>query len=81
VRRGNKAASQRVRTGTIMLERIAKVFRKESIYAEKIGKFRKKSIVKKSVKRSKSKKKIAIQIPLVKRKLLNHREHRGHREF
>lgn len=34
---GNKAASQRVRTGTIKLEKIAKRYRKESIAAEKGG--------------------------------------------
>lgn len=34
---GNKAASQRVRTGTVKLEKIAKHFRKESIIAEKHG--------------------------------------------
>lgn len=33
--RGNKAASQRVRTGTIKLAKTAKVYRKESISAEK----------------------------------------------
>jgi Histone H1-like protein Hc1 len=32
---GNKAASQRVRTGTVKLEKIAKLFRKESISTEK----------------------------------------------
>src|ERR1700733_2793305 len=32
---GNKAASQRVRTGTVKLEKIAKLFRKESISSEK----------------------------------------------
>ena len=32
---GNKAASQRVRTGTVKLEKIAKAFRKESIANEK----------------------------------------------
>ena len=32
---GNKAASQRVRTGTIKMEKIAKKYRKESIHAEK----------------------------------------------
>lgn len=32
---GNKAASQRVRTGTIKLEKIAKLYRKESISDEK----------------------------------------------
>lgn len=39
---GNKAASQRVRTGTIKLEKVAKRYRKESIAAEKSGKFKKK---------------------------------------
>lgn len=34
---GNKAASQRVRTGTIKLEKVAKLFRKESIKSEKSG--------------------------------------------
>lgn len=33
--RGNKAASQRVRTGTIKLAKRAKTYRKESIAAEK----------------------------------------------
>ena len=32
---GNKAASQRVRTGTVKLEKIAKLYRKESIKNEK----------------------------------------------
>lgn len=32
---GNKAASQRVRTGTVKLEKIAKMYRKESIKTEK----------------------------------------------
>ncbi len=35
--RGNKAASQRIRTGTIRLEKTAKLYRKESIAAEKKG--------------------------------------------
>ena len=34
---GNKAASQRVRTGTIRLEKVAKHYRKESITSEKHG--------------------------------------------
>jgi len=57
VQKGNKAASQRVRTGTIKLEKVAKVFRKESVLAEKSGKFKKKPTVKKSLKRPKPKKK------------------------
>lgn len=40
---GNKAASQRVRTGTVKLEKLAKVFRKESIVNEKKTKGQKKS--------------------------------------
>ena len=32
---GNKAASQRVRTGTVKLEKVAKRYRKESISSEK----------------------------------------------
>lgn len=32
---GNKAASQRVRTGTVKLEKVAKLYRKESIKSEK----------------------------------------------
>ena len=39
---GNKAASQRVRTGTVKLEKIAKLFRKESIAHEKKTKGQKK---------------------------------------
>lgn len=33
--KGNKAASQRVRTGTVKLEKVAKLYRKESILNEK----------------------------------------------
>lgn len=36
--KGNKAASQRVRTATIKLAKIAKEYRKESIFAERKGK-------------------------------------------
>lgn len=35
---GNKAASQRVRTGTVKLEKVAKLYRKESIKNEKTTK-------------------------------------------
>lgn len=38
---GNKAASQRVRTGTVRLEKLAKLYRKESISAEKKGEAKK----------------------------------------
>jgi len=36
---GNKAAAQRVRTSSIKLEKTAKMYRKESIHAEKSGSF------------------------------------------
>jgi hypothetical protein len=39
---GNKAASQRVRTGTVKLEKVAKLYRKESIKNEKATKGTKK---------------------------------------
>lgn len=42
VGRGNRAAAQRVRVGTLRLEKIGKLFRKESIAAEKTGKLKKK---------------------------------------
>ena len=40
---GNKAASQRVRTATVKLEKIAKLFRKESIASEKKNRGQKKT--------------------------------------
>lgn len=44
VGRGNKSAAQRVRVGTLRLEKVGKQFRKESVNAEKSGKLRKKKI-------------------------------------
>lgn len=41
---GNRAAAQRVRTGSIKFSRTAKVFRKESILSEKGGSKRAKKI-------------------------------------
>lgn len=38
---GNKAASQRVRTNTVKLEKTAKTYRKESIHSEKANKGKK----------------------------------------
>lgn len=49
--RGNKTAAQRVRTGTIKLEKLGKIFRKESVAAEKSGKFKKKGKVSKRPKK------------------------------
>lgn len=51
---GNKAASQRVRTGTIRLEKIAKNYRKESIHAEKSGSMKRTSHAKKAPAKSKA---------------------------
>lgn len=52
---GNKAASQRVRTGTVKLEKIAKGYRKESVLEEK----RNKGVKKSSKKTAKTAKKAA----------------------
>lgn len=54
---GNKAASQRVRTGTVRMEKVAKAYRKESIKHEKTTKgtkrtTTKKTTVKKTVKKA-----------------------------
>jgi hypothetical protein len=43
VERGNKAAAQRVRIGTIKFTKISKGFRKESMLAEKSGRFKQKN--------------------------------------
>ena len=51
---GNKAASQRVRTGTVKLEKIAKLYRKESIKSEKSTKGQKKPAKKAAASKSKS---------------------------
>ena len=47
--RGYKAAAQRVRTGTVKLEKLAKKYRKESMAAEKGGPRKKKKAAKKKV--------------------------------
>lgn len=38
--RGNQSAAQRVRVGTLRLEKLGKLFRKESVAAQKGGKLR-----------------------------------------
>lgn len=52
---GNKAASQRVRTGTVKLEKVAKLYRKESIRNEKSSSGTKKSAKKPQAPKGKSK--------------------------
>ena len=57
---GNKAAAQRVRTGTIKLEKVAKLYRKESIADEKKNKGKPKKAKKKAApKKAAPKKKVA----------------------
>lgn len=51
---GNKAASQRVRTGTVRLEKVAKLYRKESIASEKKNKGQKKPAAKKTASKAKA---------------------------
>lgn len=56
--KGNKAASQRVRTNSIKLEKVAKKYRKESISEEKQREKKVKSLPKKNIsnpKKAKSK--------------------------
>lgn len=48
--KGNKAAAQRVRTDSIKLEKIAKVYRKESIKAEKSGLMKRNKVAAKNAK-------------------------------
>ena len=55
---GNKAASQRVRTGTVKLEKVAKLFRKESIKTEKTMKGTKRPVAKKAGSKVASKAKV-----------------------
>ena len=50
---GNKAASQRVRTGTVRMEKLAKQYRKESIASEKKTKGQKTTATKKTVSKAK----------------------------
>lgn len=54
--RGNKAAAQRVRTGTIKMEKIAKLYRKQSIAFEKTIKPKKKAAVQAAAKKAPAKK-------------------------
>jgi hypothetical protein len=61
--KGNKAASQRVRTSSIKLEKIAKLYRKESVKSEKSGKGKKKVVAKK---KTVAKKKVVKKAPCKK---------------
>lgn len=69
---GNKAASQRVRTSTVKLEKVAKLYRKESIKNEKATKGQKKSSKKASAPKKASKPAKAVK---AKGKAKAHRAH------
>lgn len=69
---GNKAASQRVRTGTVKLEKVAKLYRKESIKNEKATKGQKKTAKKAAAPKKASKPAKAVK---AKGKAKAHRAH------
>lgn len=68
---GNKAASQRVRTGTVKLEKVAKVYRKDSIKTEKATKGTRKSAKKAAPKAKKAAPK--AKVAKVKAKAKSHK--------
>lgn len=55
--KGNRAAAQRVRTGTIKLAKLSKQYRKESVAAEKKGGGKKRKKAKKTTRKKATKKK------------------------
>lgn len=65
----NKAASQRIRTNTIRLEKIAKLYRKESIKYEKQNKGKKKTAKKPAAKKSAKNKSASAQKKNVNNKM------------
>lgn len=71
---GNKAASQRVRTGTVKLEKVAKLYRKESIKNEKTTKGTKKT-AKKAAPKKAAKPAKAVKAVKAKGKAKAHRAH------
>ena len=66
--KGNKAASQRVRTGTIQFAKLAKQYRKESVAAEKRGGGKKPKKAKKTTRKKATKKKAAPKRKVAKKK-------------
>ncbi|MCB1073378.1 MAG: histone [Chlamydiales bacterium] len=74
--KGNKAASQRVRTGTIKFAKLAKQYRKESIAADKKG--GKKRKAKKTTRKKKATKKKATRkkAPARKKKAVRRQKRR-----
>lgn len=73
--KGNKAASQRVRTGTIKFAKLAKQYRKESIAEDRKG--GKKRKAKKTTRKKATKKKVARKkAPARKKKAVKRRKKR-----
>lgn len=64
--RGNKAAAQRVRVNTIRLEKTAKLYRKESVHAEK-KETKKKPVAKKVAAKKPAAKKATAKMPKKKK--------------
>lgn len=71
--KGNKAASQRVRTGTIKFGKLAKQYRKESVAADRKGGKKKKA--KKTIRKKATKKKVVRRkVPVRKKKAVKRRK-------
>lgn len=70
--KGNKAASQRVRTGTVRMEKVSKLYRKESIKNEKSTKSTKKPAKKATTSAPKKATKPAAK-PAIKSKAKSHK--------
>lgn len=74
--KGNKAASQRVRTGTIQFAKLAKQYRKESVAAEKRGGGKKRKAKKTTRKKATKKKTTRRKAPASKKKAVNRKKRR-----
>ena len=66
--KGNKAASQRVRTGSIKFEKVAKKYRKESVACDKKCCKKKKKVTKKTKKKIVKKKVIKKKVKKTKKR-------------
>lgn len=70
---GNKAASQRVRTQTVKLEKVAKAYRKESIKNEKSSSGTRKAAPKKAASKGKAKAPVKAKTLKAKPKAKTHK--------
>lgn len=66
--KGNRAAAQRVRTGTIKFAKLSKQFRKESVAADKKGKKTKRKTAKKTTRKKATTKKATKRKATTRRK-------------